>query len=117
MTACPDSITVKIVQQYLSLPEDSAERFALQNKYGKGVVLKLVADYLEEQQNKKWISASTTPCPGCETAIEKSIGCNHVRVHILQYGRSSFVILRPISDDVCKMPTTLLLSVWNPTQP
>lgn len=66
--------------EYLDLPEGSPERAAVERKFGKGVVLKHVRDYEEERATTEWLQSSTTACPACHVPVEKSIGCNHVRM-------------------------------------
>ncbi|TDL28742.1 hypothetical protein BD410DRAFT_781279 [Rickenella mellea] len=78
LSACPASVTSQVVMEYLSYGENSAERRALERKFGNGVVQKLVRQYEEEQSNQRWFEASTTPCPGCQVRVEKSLGCNHM---------------------------------------
>ncbi|KAH8120636.1 hypothetical protein DFH11DRAFT_1499658 [Phellopilus nigrolimitatus] len=78
LSECPKSVTHSLVMVYLDLPEGSPERAALERKFGKGVVLKLVKDYEEEQSTGEWLQSSTTACPGCSVHVEKSLGCNHM---------------------------------------
>ena len=75
---CPKSVTQDLVLKYLELPEGSLERLMIERKFGKGVVSRLVKEYLEESSTKEWLENSTTPCPGCKVHVEKSVGCNHV---------------------------------------
>ncbi|KAL1762419.1 RWD domain-containing protein [Schizophyllum commune] len=78
ITHCPISVSEKIVREYLELPEGSPERTALERKYGKGTITKLVATWENELANQKWIQDSTMACPGCRVNVEKSLGCNHM---------------------------------------
>lgn len=82
-TTCPLPLTSKLVLDYLSAPSDSSSRHAIERRYGRNNVLRLVRQYEEEQENKKWMDSSTTTCPGCEVKVEKSMGCNHVRHTLL----------------------------------
>ncbi|KAJ6627169.1 hypothetical protein B0H10DRAFT_2161254 [Mycena sp. CBHHK59/15] len=75
---CPISYAENVVLEYLALAEDSKEHQLMELKYGRIIIGKLVARYEEEQLNKKWLAASTTACPGCAVATEKSLGCNHM---------------------------------------
>jgi E3 ubiquitin-protein ligase RNF14 len=52
----------------------------MERRFGKSNIARLVRNYLEEKKNQELISSSTTSCPGCKVRIEKSLGCNHVRV-------------------------------------
>ncbi|THH11365.1 hypothetical protein EW145_g683 [Phellinidium pouzarii] len=78
ISECPKSVTHSLVMEYLDLPERSPERLALERKFGKGVFLKLVKQYEEDESTKDWLSNSTTACPGCHIHVEKSLGCNHM---------------------------------------
>lgn len=64
--------------EYLGHPEGSPARAALERKFGKGVIIKLVKEYQDEQSTNAWIESSTTACPNCKIHVEKSMGCNHV---------------------------------------
>ena len=70
------------MREYLELPEGSPERTALERKYGKGTITKLVATWENELANQKWIQDSTMACPGCRVNVEKSLGCNHVSLGV-----------------------------------
>ncbi|KAL1739268.1 hypothetical protein HDZ31DRAFT_49654 [Schizophyllum fasciatum] len=78
ITHCPISVSEKIVREYLDLPEGAPGRAALERRYGRGTILKLVATWENELANQKWIESSTMACPGCRVNVEKSLGCNHV---------------------------------------
>ncbi|KAJ7783527.1 hypothetical protein DFH07DRAFT_788086 [Mycena maculata] len=75
---CPISQAETVVLEYLALEENSEERKLMELRFGKTILLKLVAKYKEEQLNKKWLANSTMACPGCSLNIEKSLGCNHM---------------------------------------
>lgn len=79
LTPCPLPLTSKFILDYLSAPPDSSERRAIERRYGRNNVLKLVRQLEEERENRKWMDVSTMACPGCEVRVEKSVGCNHVR--------------------------------------
>ncbi|GBB93985.1 hypothetical protein RclHR1_02270009 [Rhizophagus clarus] len=66
----------KIVQEYLAA--DEATKSTLELRYGTKNIEKLVRDTLEEMETDKWIKSNAQKCPQCETAIEKSMGCNHM---------------------------------------
>jgi len=78
LTDCPLTATEQFVQEYIALPEDSAERVLIERRYGKANVRRLVARYKEEQANRAWLEESSTPCPSCRVRVEKSHGCNHM---------------------------------------
>ena len=78
----------------MELKEGSAERTALQHRFGKGNLEKLVRQFEEDRANREWLDKSTMACPGCGVHTEKSMGCNHVRhslclLHdrLVMYGR------------------------------
>lgn len=54
-------------------------RSVLEFRYGRQRIHRLVAEHEQEQATKQWIRSSTTPCPGCQSSVEKGMGCNHVR--------------------------------------
>lgn len=66
--------------EYMGLPEGSSERLVLERRFGATNIRRLVAKYQEEQANKQWLEQSTMACPSCHVHVEKSLGCNHVRV-------------------------------------
>lgn len=78
ISECPKSYTVDLVQEYLALPDNSSERLLIEQRYGKGVVAKLVKEYEDEKSTGAWLASSTMSCPGCGVHVEKSLGCNHV---------------------------------------
>lgn len=80
ITNCPIADSERVVLEYLAASEASAGRKHLELRFGRANVLKLVALYNEEQANKQWLNRSTTECPGCQCRVEKSLGCNHVRI-------------------------------------
>ncbi|KAF9229656.1 hypothetical protein BS17DRAFT_771752 [Gyrodon lividus] len=77
-TPCPLPLASKVILEYLSAPPDSDERRAIERRYGRSNILKLVKQHEEEKENRKWMDASTMLCPGCEVRVEKSMGCNHM---------------------------------------
>ena len=78
-TPCPLPLTSKFILDYLSARPDSSDRRAIESRYGRSNVLKLVRQHEEEQENRKWMHSSTVACPNCQVRVEKSMGCNHVR--------------------------------------
>ncbi|KAH8818592.1 hypothetical protein DL96DRAFT_1470986, partial [Flagelloscypha sp. PMI_526] len=67
-----------IVMEYLSRSTGSKQRKLLLDRYGCSNILRLVKAYTEEQENAKLIENTTTRCPQCKVAIERSVGCNHM---------------------------------------
>ena len=57
---------------------DEATKSILELRYGTKNLEKLVRDAEEEIETDKWMKSNTQKCPQCETAIEKSMGCNHM---------------------------------------
>lgn len=110
ITACRIAYSEKLVLEYLSSEDGSSERERIERRYGRTNVLKLVAEYEEEQANKSWLAASTMACPGCEVYVEKSMGCNHVGGMEFIGRHAKYV------DDMCEMRATLLLSVRDEDQ-
>lgn len=89
-TPCPHPLTSKFILDYLSAAPDSPQRRAIERRYGRANVLKLVKQHEEEQESRKWMDLSTMACPGCEVRVEKSMGCNHVRSTLLHaFGRQT----------------------------
>jgi E3 ubiquitin-protein ligase RNF14 len=79
ISECPLSVTDSFVNEYMALPEGSAKRRLLEQRYGKANLVRLVARLEEERANRKWLEESATACPYCNVYVEKSMGCNHVR--------------------------------------
>ena len=77
---CQLDFQAQIVAQYLKTEVGSGERRLLERQFGEKTIRLLVQRWSEEQQSQDLIKSSTTQCPGCETRVEKSHGCNHVRV-------------------------------------
>ncbi|KAH7883896.1 hypothetical protein F5I97DRAFT_1813835 [Phlebopus sp. FC_14] len=77
-TRCPLPLTSTFILNYLAAAPSSAERLAIERRYGRANVLRLVRQHEEDEQNKKWMDTSTMACPGCEVRVEKSMGCNHM---------------------------------------
>ncbi|KAH9487159.1 E3 ubiquitin-protein ligase itt1 [Psilocybe cubensis] len=70
---------VQKYMEYLAAEEDSVERRTIELRYGRSFVLRLVAQHEQDQATEQWISSSTTLCPGCESPVQKSEGCNHMQ--------------------------------------
>lgn len=62
----------------MALDDDHPDKLALQRRFGKTLLDKLVAKIQEDMENQKWLDSSTKQCPNCLVAVEKSMGCNHV---------------------------------------
>ncbi|KAJ7630703.1 hypothetical protein FB45DRAFT_916314 [Roridomyces roridus] len=71
---CPISHGETVVLEYLASEENSMERKTMEQRFGKKILQRLVAQYHEDQLNKKWLADSTMACPGCGLNIEKSLG-------------------------------------------
>ena len=78
---CPLSTTEGFVREYIALAEGSPDRRLIEQRYGTNNVQRLVKRYQEEQATKQWIDNSTTSCPRCCVKVQKSMGCNHVRIY------------------------------------
>lgn len=102
---CPISVSETLVLEYLAASED--EQLLIERRFGRSNVLKLVANYQEEQLNQKLFDSSTKPCPGCKVRVEKSLGCNHVSKGMRLASANSFFF----ADDMYQMLPALLLPV------
>jgi hypothetical protein len=85
ISECPLPATESLVQEYTDLPEGSAGRKLLESRYGKANLQRLIRKIEEEKANQVWIESSTQECPYCSIHVEKSMGCNHVRICFLPY--------------------------------
>ncbi|RLV91793.1 Translation termination inhibitor protein ITT1 [Spathaspora sp. JA1] len=75
-------IPVSDLQTYPQLSSDSYERKTLNAKYGRLVILRAVDEYNMDQLFQQMLSegsSSIKQCPGCDTVIEKSQGCNRMK--------------------------------------
>jgi len=75
---CPIAQYEEIALKYLGAEEGSPERIALEQRFGRANIRRLVATYEEEKANLQWLEQSTMMCPGCRCHVEKTLGCNHV---------------------------------------
>jgi E3 ubiquitin-protein ligase RNF14 len=75
---CSSDITSLFLEQYMTLEEGDPERLALERRFGKAQLVKLVAKLQEDEENRKWLARSTTKCPNCSCFVEKSYGCSHM---------------------------------------
>lgn len=78
LAPCSSDITSKFLEQYMTLEEGHPERIALERRFGKAQLARLVSKMQEDEENRKWLEQSTTKCPNCLVSCEKSYGCNHV---------------------------------------
>ena len=69
---CVFSQASSIVDKYVN--GDDVEKAALELRYGKTNLKRMVEMYLEEQANAAWIKQNTTNCPDCQLDIERSMG-------------------------------------------
>jgi E3 ubiquitin-protein ligase RNF14 len=63
----------------MELDDGHPDKLALQRRFGKALLERLVAKFQEDAENKKWLESMTKKCPNCLVSVEKSMGCNHVR--------------------------------------
>ena len=77
-TPCAFPQTSVLVLEYLSYPEDSDARRAMEMRRGKANLDRMVSQYREDQENKRWLESRTRACSGCGVRVEKSHGCNHM---------------------------------------
>lgn len=63
----------------LDLPHFYKLKKELDKRCGKKRgILKMPDLYEEEKATEKFLKATMTPCPRCQTYVEKNMGCNHV---------------------------------------
>lgn len=55
-----------------------SEKRLMELRYGRKNLLKLKAQFEEDQANRAWLKDRTQSCPHCSSPVEKSIGCNHM---------------------------------------
>lgn len=84
LSACPLPFTDKLLSDYLAASENAPERTHIEIRYGKATVLRLLARYEEQKATESWIIESTSVCPGCQSHVQKSEGCNHVSTPLIQ---------------------------------
>lgn len=77
-TPCVASTTAEYILEYISLEPESPGRLALERRFGRTLLRKVVAQYEEDRLNEALFNDLTTPCPGCNIKIEKAMGCNHM---------------------------------------
>ncbi|ORX36001.1 hypothetical protein BD324DRAFT_581472 [Kockovaella imperatae] len=77
-TPCAFPQTSALVLEYLSYPEGSFSRLAMEKRRGKANLERMVAQWREDQENRKWLESKTRACSGCGVRVEKSHGCNHM---------------------------------------
>ncbi|KAG8220091.1 hypothetical protein J3R82DRAFT_1110 [Butyriboletus roseoflavus] len=90
-TPCPLPLTSRFILDYLLAPPDSSDRRAIERRYGRSNVFKLVRQHEEEQENRKWMDSSTMACPGCGIRVEKSMGCNHQGGRVVAFATHLFL--------------------------
>ncbi|CAG8753642.1 11307_t:CDS:2, partial [Acaulospora colombiana] len=66
LAPCSSDITTRFLEEYISLSDDDPEKLALELRFGKAQLKRLVAVFQEDQENKKWLRESTTQCPHCQ---------------------------------------------------
>lgn len=87
---CPMPVFEQFVQQYMSLPEHSPSRRALEQRYGKANIARLVRKYEEEKANREWLENSTTSCPSCQVrTISRGYSTSSV-MELMEGSLSSF---------------------------
>ncbi|GJJ09487.1 hypothetical protein Clacol_003710 [Clathrus columnatus] len=60
---CPFPSSADFVKKYVELPLGSPEKLALEKRYGKSNLVKLVAKYREDQLNRAWLESQTMAIP------------------------------------------------------
>ncbi|KAK9702495.1 hypothetical protein K7432_011204 [Basidiobolus ranarum] len=67
----------RVVQEFLSATD--YVKGIMEVRYGKKHLATLVRNYLEHMETQKWLRSNAMPCPSCNTSIEKTHGCNHMK--------------------------------------
>ncbi|KAM0786786.1 hypothetical protein ACM66B_002220 [Microbotryomycetes sp. NB124-2] len=75
--ACSLPASSSIVSRYLE--GDDQERSALELRYGRANIKRLVTAFEEERANSEWRQQHSTQCPGCQIWVERSQGCAHMQ--------------------------------------
>ncbi|TIB33177.1 hypothetical protein E3P84_02277 [Wallemia ichthyophaga] len=80
VAACPVSTTLHYVRAYAHALEQSNSRdqLALESRYGRKYLQRLLADFLESEASRRTIENTAQACPHCAVRTEKSSGCNHM---------------------------------------
>ncbi|KAF8316062.1 RWD-domain-containing protein [Clavulina sp. PMI_390] len=79
LTPCSVRSGSTFVREYLELAEGSPRRILMERMLGGSKILqKMIKQYQEDEENRKWLESSATRCPGCQVFCEKSHGCNHM---------------------------------------
>jgi E3 ubiquitin-protein ligase RNF14 len=68
---CAFAAGSSLVQEYLSYAEGSFERQKMELRRGKRNLEKMVAQWQEDEENKKWMEEKTMPCAGCGVRVER----------------------------------------------
>ncbi|KAJ1907027.1 hypothetical protein IWQ60_011946 [Tieghemiomyces parasiticus] len=82
-TYCPMPNDQKVAELYLACRTED-ERVGLERRYGKKSILVSVQRYEEFRATADWLATHATQCPTCDTPIQKSHGCNHMKCHFCQ---------------------------------
>jgi E3 ubiquitin-protein ligase RNF14 len=77
---CPIAQIEDLALEYLRTAEGSPARKRLEQRLGRVNIRRLIKRYEEDKANLKWLATSATQCPGCNCYVEKSMGCNHVKI-------------------------------------
>ncbi|ORY03007.1 RWD-domain-containing protein [Basidiobolus meristosporus CBS 931.73] len=67
----------RVVQEYMAATE--YVKGIMEMRYGKKHLTSLIRNYLEHMETQKWLRSNAMPCPSCNTSIEKTHGCNHMK--------------------------------------
>lgn len=67
-----------LIEAYQRSASGSAERRAMELRYGRNNLERMIRTHEEEQSNRKWMEQNTQSCPCCRIRVQKSVGCNHM---------------------------------------
>ncbi|KAJ3087024.1 E3 ubiquitin-protein ligase rnf14 [Quaeritorhiza haematococci] len=79
---CAMNNMLKVVEEYLAA--SPAQKAYMEKRYGKKVLEKCSRDFMAEKETIQWKKANTQACPTCNSAVQKSEGCNHMTCRICE---------------------------------
>ncbi|KAL7750903.1 hypothetical protein RI367_003482 [Sorochytrium milnesiophthora] len=77
---CQVKNSMRLATEYLAADDDGKRAF--EYKYGVVAIKRVLHEYEEEQASRQWMRDNAMPCPGCQTFVVKSSGCNHMTCRV-----------------------------------
>ncbi|KAJ3410839.1 E3 ubiquitin-protein ligase rnf14 [Chytridiales sp. JEL 0842] len=77
---CKTSHLMSIAKEYMVAPEH--ERLALERRYGKKAIEKMVREVEDTKAMEAWIQENATSCPTCSMPVERVDGCAHMTCRV-----------------------------------